>query len=207
MAVLHFGEENEHPIEGRLARNEVLGYVEGVVNAYVIRADEDLEALCLPEKLVDAAIREAYSELHQELWDGIRLQAFWTLANTIRRGLIESCQRRLPGSINHDGCVSTEGNGAGIAKEMAQPPLAVVAKNLEHCRILAGLSYRKLAALIGPGDGDHKAVSAHCRGIRAPEDRTIAEYAAAFSKKLKRQITPTEIRLMDLTLSAPMRIQ
>jgi hypothetical protein len=75
------------------------------------------------------------------------------------------------------------------------PPVSngtsTIAQNLEAFRASAKLSYRGLATLIGC---DHKAVTKHCRGKRVPEDRTLSEYASAFTRVLRRAVTVEELR-------------
>jgi hypothetical protein len=80
-----------------------------------------------------------------------------------------------------------------------EPYLPVVAANLRALQLEAKLSDRKLARKIGPVPGDHKAVAKHCKGLRVPEDRTIAVYAQAFTRILGRVITADQIRNEDLT--------
>ena len=83
---------------------------------------------------------------------------------------------------------------AGLSRVTAK---SLCASNLDALRRESKLSNRRLARLIG--NHDHKAIADHCAGRRAPEDRTVAEYAQAFTRCLKREITVAQIRETDMT--------
>jgi hypothetical protein len=122
------------------------------------------------------------------------------LGDMIALGTSRALERLYPptGRLRKEFIQYVLSDGAQPATELARSRLTA---NLYALVRRTGLTYRKFAEQMG--QGDHKAVIAHCKGEREPEDFMVTRYATVFSRLLNLEIRPEALRTDDFTVETP----